>query len=71
MQWGRNLTGVLFNVSSSPSFFGKHFERIDIILDVDIKAEVRFDSYFAGGFHIRMQVCKSEFAIARIICPSQ
>ncbi|CAI5778587.1 BPI fold-containing family B member 4-like [Podarcis lilfordi] len=55
---------------SGKFFFGKHFERIDIILDVDIKAEVRFDAFFAGGFHIRLQVCKSEFAIARIICPS-
>ncbi|XP_033009911.1 uncharacterized protein LOC117049282 [Lacerta agilis] len=55
---------------SGKFFFGKHFERIDIIVDVDLKAEVRFEDYFAAGVHIRMQVCKSEFIIARITCPS-
>ncbi|XP_060133384.1 BPI fold-containing family B member 4-like [Zootoca vivipara] len=55
---------------SGKFFFGKHFERVDIIVDVDLKAEVRLEDYFAGVFHIRMQVCKSEFIIARITCPS-
>ncbi|XP_061486130.1 uncharacterized protein LOC133386488 [Rhineura floridana] len=44
--------------------------QIDVIIDVDIKAEVKIVDFFAGIVHIKLQVCKTEFKVARIICPS-
>lgn len=53
------------------SVMGTQSERVDIIVDVVIKADTRFVDFSVGVSHIKVEVCKTEFSVVNIICPSR
>ncbi|XP_070600366.1 BPI fold-containing family B member 3-like [Erythrolamprus reginae] len=55
---------------SAKFFFGKHFERIDIFVDVNIRVEARFFNYVLDSVDLSFGHCHSSFKIVRITSSS-
>ncbi|XP_067323224.1 BPI fold-containing family B member 4-like [Anolis sagrei] len=55
---------------SAKGHFGKHVERFDFIVDLDMVIGFRFVNYFNGLIEVKVESCKTDFKIAKIILPS-
>ncbi|XP_054836456.1 BPI fold-containing family B member 4-like [Eublepharis macularius] len=55
---------------SAQYHFGLLFERIDIIVDVHVMADIMFRNYSGGIVRFKYEICETEFTIANVVCPS-